>query len=295
MSKAIKKEILKRVNFFNKFFYFPTKDQLFKFLRIKINKQKFEEVLEELKKENKLLFFRFDGKERFFVLEKSSNKAKKEFENRVREYRKKLTIWRIKLYLRLLSLLPQIRFVGLSGSLAWEAVDKDDDIDLFIITKRKRLWTARFLAVIFAVLFGIKRKRGVKKAKDKVCLNLFFDEANLKIPKEKQNEYVAFEVLALKPIFDKGVYEKLIGENRDFIKKYFPNAKFEFDLESREKREKRRKFFQIIGDFFESILKKIQLFLINRHKTLEYITSTQLWFFPEDFEKEYRRKLNQSN
>ena len=37
------------------------------------------------------------------------------------------------------------------------------------------------------------------------------------------------------------------------------------------------------GDWLEKILKKFQLRLINKHKTTELITDTQLWFHPEDF------------
>ena len=35
---------------------------------------------------------------------------------------------------------------------------------------------------------------------NKVCLNLFFDESDLAVPKFKRSEYVAHEVLQMKPL-----------------------------------------------------------------------------------------------
>jgi hypothetical protein len=44
----------------------------------------------------------------------------------------------------------------------------------------------------------------------------------------------------------------------------------------------------MLGDVVEYILKKFQLFLINRHRTKEIITKSQLWFHPDDFEKKIK-------
>ncbi|MCS6956816.1 MAG: hypothetical protein NZM02_03175, partial [Patescibacteria group bacterium] len=42
------------------------------------------------------------------------------------------------------------------------------------------------------------------------------------------------------------------------------------------------------GDWVENLLKKFQLSLINKHRTSEIITDSQLWFHPVDFEKKIR-------
>jgi hypothetical protein len=44
------------------------------------------------------------------------------------------------------------------------------------------------------------------------------------------------------------------------------------------------------GNFAELVLKTLQLSYINRHRTTEIITDTQLWFFPRDFEKKLRKE-----
>ena len=48
-------------------------------------------------------------------------------------------------------------------------------------------------------------------------------------------------------------------------------------------------------DKVESVLKKLQLFSINKHKTSELITDSQLWFHPEDFENKIKARLPPRN
>ena len=288
MSREIKKEILKRLKFFRYFHYFPLEKELYRFLRIKIKKTEYKKILKELEKEKKIKKLKINGK-RIVLGDVNFKKVKPKFSFRIKEYQKKISSSRFKYYIKILKLFPQIKFIGLSGSLAWGTSGRKDDIDLFIITKKNRLWTGRFIAVFLALILRIKRKRGEKKAPGKVCLNLFFDEACLKVPKIKQNEYVAFELLALKKIVDKGVYKRLLKENKKFILSYFPNFSLKDIKEDNVDGNlgKRNSFFKFLGDFVEKIVKSFQLFLINRHRTDEFITSFQLWFFPKDFKTKY--------
>ncbi len=291
----IEKEILKRLKFFHYFSYFPLEDELYRFLRVKVSRKEYKEVLKKVIKEERVKVLRVQGR-RIFLPLFNSKTAKNRFLNRVGEYRKKISNWRFGFYIRLLKIFSQIKFIGLSGSLAWRTARSDDDIDLFIIAKKGRLWTGRFLAVVLAFLLGIKRKRGTKKAPGKVCLNLFFDEGNLKVPRIKQNEYVAFELLALKPILDReDTYKRLLEINSRLIKKFFPNVEIKkVRRKVKGKRKYEFKIFKLLEDLLEIVLSRLQLFLINRHKTRELITSTQLWFFPEDFEEKYKKLVNSS-
>ena len=183
--------------------------------------------------------------------------------------------------------------MGLSGSISMMNADLDDDIDLFIITQKERLFTGRFLATIFAYIMGLKRKLGQHKAPNKVCLNLFFDEKNLKVPKFKQTEFVGHEVLQMKPIINKNqTYERFLEAN-EWVFGLFPNSEEVFSMKYKVSRMKKinTKYF-ILNTFFnkiESFLKNFQLTLINRHRTVEIITSTQLWFHPDDFEKKIKK------
>lgn len=231
----------------------------------------------------------------FQIISKRTELVKKKWQISKEKIRK------IELYIKLLSLFPQIKLVGLSGSVAMMNANMNDDIDLFVITAKNRLFTGRFIAVALAQLLGLKRPRVNNEIKDKVCLNLFFDETNLQVPKNKRTEYVAHEILQMKPLINKDkIYERFLDAN-SWVLKIFPNAScMSFRAQPRNpfltvyrKGSLRAaynlgrddNFFIRIEDYLEQLFKKIQLFFISRHKTNEIITDSQLWFHPVDFGK----------
>jgi len=224
----------------------------------------------------------------------------------------KLENWRVRLYLKILSFFPQIKLIGLSGSLAMMNAGKNDDIDLFIITAKKRLFTGRIIALFLAEVLGLRKKfRKNKKSpkifrfypmkadladlSEKVCLNLFFDESDLAVPEFKRNEYVAHEVLQMKPIINKdSAYEKFLKAN-SWVFEIFPNARevvsIKYKVLSIKKKKSLNTGYLILNTFFNKIeqsLKVFQLHLINHHRTTEIITNTQLWFHPEDFREKMK-------
>lgn len=311
--KQLNNGIIKVLKYFSFFAYYPTLEEIHTFLPVKISKTKLEGELKRFKY------------------------TPVEYSIRRKISQKKLNNWRFQLYIKLISLFPQIRLIGLSGSISMMNAKEDDDIDLFIITARNRLFTGRLITLVLAQLLGLRRHRQIEKLdalfstatpqrgplaivskkasslltnhqslvtshyKNKVCLNLFFDENNLKVPKFKQTEFVGHEVLQMKPIIVKGnVYERFLEENR-WVFKIFPNANenLEFKIQNSEFRKKiinsklihNYKFIILnFGRKIELILKKIQLNSINKHKTSEIITPSQLWFHPDDFEKRIKIK-----
>jgi len=230
----MKSEILSVIKYFSFFNYFPTEDEIYLFLKTKTSRVKFKQILNEMAIKNTVGEYGIKVKSSLMKIKK------------------------IDRYVRLLSYFPQIKLIGLSGSVAMNNAKEEDDIDLFIITAKNRLFTARFIAILIAQLLNLKRFRVTRFAlhatrtnRDKVCLNLFFDESNLKVPKNKRTEYVAHEILQMKPLVNKN------NTHMMFID-------------------------------FELFIKKLQLYFINKHKTNEIVTDTQLWFHPVDFNKKIK-------
>jgi hypothetical protein len=249
----IHKEILKTIKYFSFFAYHPTGKEIYTFLQAKINRNSFNIELGRMVKQKiivnsnkhtppqysiqvrnaKLLNGYMVGKQ------KNNNLTIEQFNNlnkRKRVSQSKLNSPRFKIYVKLLAFFPQIKLVGLSGSISMMNAGENDDIDLFIITAKNRLFTGRVIALILAQLLGLRRNRDSEKIafssshKDKVCLNLFFDERNLKVPKFKQTEFVGHEVLQMKPIIIKGnIYEKFLEENL-WVFRIFPNARLVFSM-----------------------------------------------------------------
>ncbi len=271
----MEQNLKKVLKYFSLFAYYPTLEEIHTFLPVKIRK-------DELKKELKHLKYTPPQ----YSIGKQISK-------------RKLENWCFKVYVKLLSFFPQIKLIGLSGSIAMMNADLDDDIDLFITAAKSRLFTARFLATTIAFIMGLKRGVGLKKAPNKVCLNLFFDESNLKVPKFKQTEFVGHEVLQMKPIVNKNkAYERFLFANR-WVTTFFPNTA---GLISKIKNQRSKTSSKIkslsfklgsnictlIFDLFEKITKILQLSLISRHRTTEIITDFQLWFHPVDFDKKIK-------
>jgi predicted nucleotidyltransferase len=310
----LENEVLKTIRYFSFFDYPPNFEEIYTFLGKKATKKKVEKVLGDLERQKKIKKIKDFKKVTRYTLQVTSEDTVGEYSKKfkiqnlnlkIKKYNKrylfsqeKLQKWRLKLYLKILSFFPQIKLIGFSGSLAMMNAEKDDDIDLFIITEKNRLFTGRFVAIILAKILGIHRfynkryKLHVACYTDKVCLNLFFDESDLAVPDFKRNEYVAHEILQMKPAVNKdGVYERFLAAN-SWVFEIFPNARevvsIKYKVLSIKKKKSLNTCYLILNTFFNKIeqsLKVFQLHLINRHRTTEIVTSTQLWFHPNDFYK----------
>lgn len=275
----MEKEILQTINYFSCFSYAPNLEETYTFLPKKTTRKLLEKAFEKLFKSKKVLMksgrYTIEGYSMYF----NKHVVRTAYSNN--------KLIRLRKYVKILSLFSQIKLIGISGSLAMMNADRNEDMDIFIITAKQRLWTGRFISLLIAQLMGLRRRRTAKKVKDKVCLNLFFDLADLKVPKHKRTEYVAHEVLQMKPLVVKeNMYRKFLKQN-NWVFDIFPNA---FDMLGYSKKyvilkkENKITFMKPIGNFFELILKNLQNYYIRRHQTTELITQNQLWFFPDDFE-----------
>jgi len=108
-----------------------------------------------------------------------------------------------------------IIFLGLTGSVAAGNCKKNDDIDLMIVTRKNCLWKSRWRLKLFLKKNGIvARKYGVAEKKNAFCFNMWLDEGELKLPKEKQTLKSAVDLVLMKVLFDRGgVYKKFIRIN----------------------------------------------------------------------------------
>lgn len=291
--KKIDQEIIKVIKYFSIFAYYPTLKEIHTFLQAEISENSLEKSLDKLIGKREVATSK-DTPPQYSIRKKISN-------NKYQISKKKLGGWRYLTFIKIASLFPQIRLIGLSGSISMMNAKEDDDIDLFIITAKNRLFTGRLITMLMAQLLGLRRRREDADSSSKVCLNLFFDERELKIPKFKQTVFVGHEVLQMKPIIVKGdIYDSFLKANR-WVQNIFPNSSWVISKVKNQKSKIKVKIqkylinfliFNLISNFslstfnlLEIILKKLQLTIINRHRTTEIITSSQLWFHPDDFEK----------
>jgi len=174
----------------------------------------------------------------------------------------------------ILGYIPTILFIGISGSVAVGNAKDSDDIDLFVITSDRSLYTTRLIIIIILQLLRIRRRKNEAKPQDKICLNMLVDEKGMDL-KESQNIYVARELAQLHPLFERdGDYQKFLNKNY-WIHTYLVNA---VGKNNRFIHKKKSSFnsFVVIEPIFRFIEKR----LIKRSQTREIATNHVLAFHP---------------
>lgn len=255
-----------------------------------------------LKKEE-MVFWAIKGKEgrvKKRVFEKRSNyyflkgrdKIIKLREKRKKESKKKFS--RAMKMAKVIQLIPTVRLVGISGNLAIENCERDDDIDFFVGTRKGSVWRTRFLINLMFDFLNWRRKPGEKNFKDKACFNFFLDEDNYGFSEEERNLFLAHEVLQMEPIFSKGdSYANFLKSNywvKDFLPAAYEKRKKEAETIRAGDKEKERYFLKTGEEF----LMKLQAWWMKKRKTKEKIGKGVIKLHPKDKSlwvlKEYRRR-----
>lgn len=123
-------------------------------------------------------------------------------------------LWPVAVYYgHLIAALPFVRMVGVTGSLAWDNIDQEGDIDYLIVTEPDHLWTCRWLV---AVLVQLTRLKGVR-----LCPNYVVSKRALTLG--EPNLFAAYELMRMTPIAGFAVYRRLRRANR-WAARLLPNA-----------------------------------------------------------------------
>lgn len=185
-----------------------------------------------------------------------------------------------------LKIIPTLKLVGVTGSLALNNTDITDDIDLFLITQKGAMWISRFLAIILIELVGLRRRPGDTSFQNKICLNMFMDESKMKLPQSEQDLFAAHEVLQMKPLWSRNyAYESFLKAN-DWTRRILPNA-----YPETVKKLPITKLKQNRVSGLERIAKFIQISYMSRHRTTEVIRGNMLRFHPVDVRGRVRVEL----
>jgi predicted nucleotidyltransferase len=193
-----------------------------------------------------------------------------------------------------LQIIPYVRMVLINGSLAMHNAKEESDIDLMIIVKNKRIWTARMFTTLFFQIIGKRRHKN--KIKKRFCLNHYITNDFLK--SSLFNLYIAHLYAHLVPVLEieKGIYNRFQYENR-----WIGNYLYFYDVEKIDNQQKIQnnkmlKFLQstqeaILNTFIGSFLEKLSGFfqkyhikhhpLINQKDSRIIFDDNQLEFHPD--------------
>jgi hypothetical protein len=132
-------------------------------------------------------------------------------ERKRREARSRAFLRRHSLFLSLVCLIPYVKMVALSGSIAHLNLDGDGDLDLFIVTRGSRVWST---AVLVVVLAKFLRRRPI------VCANFVLADSRLAL--EQQDLFSASQIVHLKPLVGREVFQAFVSANA-FVARFYPN------------------------------------------------------------------------
>jgi hypothetical protein len=132
-------------------------------------------------------------------------------ERRVRERRSRAFLLRHRTLLTVIGALPFVRLVALSGSIAHLNLEGSGDLDLFIVTKGRHVWSVTVAVIILAKLL---------RRRQTLCANFVLADTALALT--QQDLFTASQVIHLKPLVGGETFGRLIAAN-PFVARLYPN------------------------------------------------------------------------
>lgn len=184
-------------------------------------------ILENLKIKNII-----ETQEGFFYLkgrEETINKRKERYLRSESKFKKAIKFAKVFRYF------PGVKMIAICNSLSWSNSLNNSDIDLFIITEKGKIWSARFFCVLFTQFLKSRPTPG--RSRDTICLSFFISEEKLNLkeaalPAPPYGDiYFIYWIVGLVPLYNDGVFKKFVKEN-SWIKKYLPRS-FAYDTNPR--------------------------------------------------------------
>lgn len=198
---------------------------------------------------------------------------------------------RARKFARLLQIVPGVRFIGVTGSLAMESAVPEDDIDLLVIAAKNRLWLTRALVLSALLAWGVKRPDdGRSEYPNLICANIFLSESDLSVPDE--NLFIAHEICQMLPLLGENTYHHFLEANA-WLKHFLPQWKpAPVEFQDRAPLRNAQRGFELafangVGTRIDKELARRQLKRIESkhargHNTNVRITPTQLRFHARD-------------
>ncbi len=171
--------------------------------------------------------------------------------------------WRTRVAVNLIRHVPFLRMVAVGNTLADQTASTDSDVDLFIVTDPKRLFTARLLVTLVLQLFGLRRHG--KKVANRMCLSFWATTEHLDLSDvafDPYDIYLAYWIATLRPVLDSGGTYRAFLEANGWVTRYVPGyADLDFDVAApaRTAAWRERLLSGRVGDWLERRLSAFQL------------------------------------
>ncbi|MBU1178524.1 hypothetical protein KJ903_04925 [Patescibacteria group bacterium] len=127
--------------------------------------------------------------------------------------------------IKILRLTPFVHLLAVCNKIAYDNADDDSDIDLFIIIKPGRIWTARMIVTLITSLLGVRRHGD--KIKDRACLSFYITERALDLAQlahTTPDTHFMYWITQIAPIFSLNNTQSTFWQANNWIKKHLPNS-----------------------------------------------------------------------
>jgi hypothetical protein len=112
---------------------------------------------------------------------------------------------------------PWIRLVAISGSTAYRGVQSRDDVDLFVVTGRNRLWITLLVALV-----GARIVRATRRGSPLLCLNRLQEERECRDDfRSPRDPLFAREALNLRVLQGSEFFQELL-DSASWMRGFFP-------------------------------------------------------------------------
>jgi hypothetical protein len=196
-------------------------------------------------------------------------------------------------YARLLSRIPTVYAIFITGSLAMNNSPKYDDVDVLIVARANSLWITRLLVILLLAFTRARRRpylspHSSPAVSDKICDNLYLDTDHLAIRPGGHGLYLAHEILQAKCVFDRGgVYYRFLTQN-SWVKNYLPVAYKEIMKKFNNEKVSIPEMNTLLNIFLFTIncfLFTIQYLYMRPHLTGEKVSLGSAFFHPNSFQR----------
>jgi len=249
------KSIIKTLAYYDIFNYPLTAEEIYNYLGT--NHVSSMDVVNEIEKlcKDGLIY----NKNNFYLLTNNDNYISRRIDGNKLAEKKMDSAFRMT---KFISKFPYVRAILLSGSISKGYMEKDSDVDYFIITHPNRLWVARLLLMVFKKIFLLNSRKVF-------CINYFVDTETLEI--EEKNIFTATELTTLIPTYGTELYEALYSQNI-WIKEFYPNFPKRDTLRISENKNSliKKSFEKLLNNSFGDKLDDFAMSLFEKSNLRKY-------------------------
>lgn len=155
--------------------------------------------------------------------------------------------------LTMMTRLPFIRMVALSGSLAHLNAEGSADLDLFVITAPNRVWSVTLAVLALSRVFGWRKH---------ICLNYVVSERTMKIVPE--DLFTANQIIHLRPVFGEKMFERFVKTN-GFVRTHYPNFELRDNLNVTGRQDPQTLIERLLSLGLAQIAERIARVVYGRH------------------------------